>query len=83
MLYNIQVLRCHLARLVAKITSYYLYGYDCNLEDLECRLNQTEAYIRILENLESCFLNSIITSNIDMFINSLQNEAYLKPCTNC
>ena len=80
---NLQILKCELARLASLYAQRLLWGYDCEIEDLENKINEILNKILLVQNISNCKINSKLYSNIQIDINRLSKQSIAGFCNNC
>lgn len=80
---NVDTLKCELARLAVLYTQRLVWGFNCDLDTLLCKIYTIRNQIAILENLSSCKVRGSILSNISICINQINVNSQGSFCRNC
>jgi hypothetical protein len=80
---NVDTLKCELARVSALYAQRSLYGYDCDLEELEAQIITLYNQILLVENIATCEIPPKLYRDIEICVNRLEESSVASFCNNC
>lgn len=78
---DVNILKCEFVRLLALYSARRLWGLEC--DDIFCNVVELYNYIKIVENISTCAVDSNIWEDIAACVARIQSGNHAARCNNC
>jgi len=80
---DLTTLKCELVRISILFSQRSLWGFDCDIEELERKINELFNKILLVENITTCSFPAKLYRDIEVDISRLAQTTLAGFCTSC